>query len=152
MIVLNRIDSRLIHGQVVEAWLPHLDVRRVVVADDATATDALAQVAFRLAVPPDVEVVTTPVAGVDYGALSGDDVRTLVLFRDVRAAVAARGAGLPDGVLNIGNLHAGPGRVEVTRSVFLDDADRQALASLAKGGMRVVVQAVPAEEPSPLPA
>jgi PTS system mannose-specific IIB component len=152
VIVLNRIDSRLIHGQVVEAWLPHLDVRRVVVADDATATDALAQVAFRLAVPPDVEVVTTPVAGVDYGALSGDDVRTLVLFRDVRAAVAARGAGLPDGVLNIGNLHAGPGRVEVTRSVFLDDADRQALASLAKGGMRVVVQAVPAEEPSPLPA
>lgn len=152
MIVLNRIDSRLIHGQVVEAWLPHLDVRRVVVADDATATDSLAQVAFRLAVPPDVEVVTTPVVGVDYGALSGDGVRTLVLFRDVQAAVAARGAGLPDGVLNVGNLHAGPGRVEVTRSVFLDDADRQALASLAKGGMRVVVQAIPAEKPAPLPA
>lgn len=152
MIVLNRIDSRLIHGQVVEAWLPHLDVRRVVVADDATSQDALAQVAFRLAVPADVEVVTTPVDGVNYRSLSDDTVRTLVLFRDVQAAVAARRAGLPDGVLNVGNLHAGPGRVEVTRSVFLDDADKAALASLKQGGMQVVVQAIPADKPSSLPA
>lgn len=152
VIVLNRIDSRLIHGQVVEAWLPHLDVRRVVVADDATATDSLAQVAFRLAVPPDVEVVTTPVGGVDYGALSKDQVRTLVLFRDVQAAVAARAAGLPDGVLNVGNVHSGPGREALTRSVFLDDADRQALSALKQGGMTVVVQAIPAEKPSPLPS
>lgn len=152
MIVLNRIDSRLIHGQVVEAWLPHLDVRRVVVADDATAQDALAQVAFRLAVPADVEVVTTPVDGVNYRSLFDDQVRTLVLFRDVQAAVAARRAGLPDGVLNVGNLHAAPGRVEVTRSVFLDDADRAALATLKQGGMQVVVQAIPADKPSPLPA
>lgn len=152
MIVLNRIDSRLIHGQVVEAWLPHLAVRRVVIADDATARDALAQVAFRLAVPPDVEVVTTTVSGVDYRGLSSDEVRTLVLFRDVQAAVAARRAGLPDGVLNVGNVHAGPGRVEVTRSVFLDDGDRASLASLRAGGMQVVVQAIPSEKPAPLPA
>lgn len=149
MIVLNRIDARLIHGQVVEAWLPHLGVRRVVVADDATAADALAQAAFRLAVPPDIEVVTTPVRGVDYVALSKDPVPTLVLFRDVQAAVAARAAGLPDGVLNVGNVHAGPGREELTRSVFLDEADRQALSKLKQGGMTVVVQAIPTDRPSP---
>jgi mannose/fructose/N-acetylgalactosamine-specific phosphotransferase system component IIB len=152
VIVLTRIDSRLIHGQVVEAWLPHLEVRRVVIADDATAEDALAQVAYRLAVPADVEVVTTPVTGVDYRVLSQDRVRTLVLFRDVQAAVAARLAGLPDGVLNVGNLHSGPGRVEVTRSVFLNDDDKQALQALGAGGMKVVVQAIPAEKPSALPA
>jgi mannose/fructose/N-acetylgalactosamine-specific phosphotransferase system component IIB len=152
VIVLNRIDSRLIHGQVVEAWLPHLEVRRVVVADDATASDALAQVAFRLAVPSDVEVVMAPVGGADYGALARDGVRTLVLFRDVQAVVAARAAGLPDGVLNLGNVHAGPGRAQVTRSVFLDGADREALTQLQHGGMQLVVQAIPAEKPSALPA
>ncbi|GMU58979.1 MAG: PTS N'-diacetylchitobiose transporter subunit IIC [Myxococcaceae bacterium] len=151
MIVLNRIDSRLIHGQVVEAWLPHLDVGRVVIADDSTAQDSLAQVAFRLAVPSDIEVVTTTVKGVDYRGLAQDKVRTLVLFRDVQAAEAAREAGLPDGVLNVGNLHAGPGREEVTRSVFLDAADRAALAQLARGGMQVVVQAIPPDRPTALP-
>ncbi|MEW5742978.1 MAG: PTS sugar transporter subunit IIB [Myxococcota bacterium] len=152
MIVLSRIDSRLIHGQVVEAWLPHLGVQRVVIADDATAQDSLAQVAFRLAVPPDIEVVTTTVKGVDYRGLATDKVRTLVLFRDVQAAAAAREAGLPDGVLNVGNLHAGPGREELTRSVFLDAVDRSALAGLAKSGMRVVVQAIPPDKPTVLPA
>jgi PTS system mannose-specific IIB component len=152
VIVLNRIDSRLIHGQVVEAWLPHLKVKRVVVADDAVAQDSLAQVAFRLAVPPDIEVVMTPVAGVDYRGLAADETRTLVLFRDVQAAQAARSAGLPDGVLNVGNLHSGPGREALTRSVFLDQTDRDALAQLAKSGMTVVVQAIPPDKPTPLPA
>ena len=40
VIVLNRIDNRLIHGQVIEAWLPHLHIERVVVADDEAAADA----------------------------------------------------------------------------------------------------------------
>ena len=57
MIALSRIDSRLIHGQVVEAWLPHLRVARVVVADDEASKDPFAKVAYGMAVPPEVEVV-----------------------------------------------------------------------------------------------
>lgn len=152
MIVWTRIDSRLIHGQVVEAWLPHLDVRRVVVADDASAGDALARVALGLAVPPEVEVVLEKVAAVDFARLAKDGVRTLVLFRDVAAAVEARRHGLPDGPLNLGNLHAGPGRAAVSRSVFLDDVDARALAELGAGGMQVNIQAVPSEVPAALPA
>lgn len=152
MIVTSRIDSRLIHGQVVEAWVPHLKVARLVVADDTAAADPLAKVAFGLAVPPGVELVVAPVAQVDFATLAADGVRTLVLFRDVPSAVAARAAGLPSGPLNLGNVHSGPGRVAVSRSVFLDDGDARALASLRDGGMAVSIQAVPAEPPQPLPA
>lgn len=152
MIVLNRIDSRLIHGQVIEAWLPHLHVQRVVVADDESATDPLAKVALTLAVPPDVEVVLAPVMSIDYRALSNDKVRTLVLFRDVNAAVAARERGLPDGVLNVGNVHSAPGKQPVTRSVFLDSSESRALAQLKQSGMQVVIQAVPTEKPAQLPS
>lgn len=151
MIVLSRIDARLLHGQVIEAWVPHLRVRRLVVADDAAAADTLAQMALRLAVPPGVALQVTPVREVDYPALAADDVRTLVLLRDVAAAVAAREAGLPDGPLNVGNVHGGPGRVGVSRSVFLDEADGAALRTLRDGGMTVELRAVPAEAPTPLP-
>ena len=41
MISLVRVDNRLIHGQVVEAWLPRLKVKRVVVADDEAAANLL---------------------------------------------------------------------------------------------------------------
>ena len=150
MIAWSRVDSRLIHGQVIEAWLPFLKVARVVVADDAAAHDELARAAYEMAVPPEVEVVLAPVEKLDFHALAQDSVRTLVLFRDVKAAVSAREHGLPNGTLNLGNVHAGPGRVAVSRSVFLDDADRLALQHLAESGMRVQVQSVPGE--SPLPA
>lgn len=149
MIALSRVDSRLIHGQVIEAWLPYLKVERVVVADDAAAHDDLARAAYELAVPSEVEVVLAPVEKLDFRALAADGVRTLVLFRDVRSAVFARERGLPDGTLNLGNVHAGPGRVAVSRSVFLDDADKQALQHLVDSGMQVQVQAVPAESPQP---
>jgi PTS system mannose-specific IIB component len=151
VIVLNRIDSRLIHGQVIEAWLPHLDVHRVVVADDEAAADALTQAAFGIAVPPDVEVVTTPVSTADFTRFAGDRVRTLVLFRTVKNAVLARAHGLPDGTLNVGNVHSAPGRVAVTRSVFLDPEESLALTRLGNSGMSVVIQSVPAERPTSLP-
>jgi mannose/fructose/N-acetylgalactosamine-specific phosphotransferase system component IIB len=147
VITLSRVDSRLIHGQVIEAWLPYLRVERVVVADDVAAHDELARAAYEMAVPPEVEVVLAAVDKLDFLALAQDSVRTLVLFRDVRSAVFARERGLPDGTLNLGNVHSGPGRVAVSRSVFLDDADKLALQHLADGGMSVQVQAVPGESP-----
>lgn len=151
MIVLNRIDSRLIHGQIIEAWLPHLNVRRVVVADDEASADPLTQAAYGLAVPDGVEVLTQPVLTVDYSSLAGDRVRTLVLFRTVQDVVRARGQGLPNGTLNVGNVHSAPGRVAVTRSVFLDAHDTQALGELGANGMQVVIQTVPSEKPAALP-
>ncbi len=151
MIVWSRIDSRLIHGQVIEAWLPHLQVKRVVVADDDAAVDPLAKAAYGLAIPADVELVLAPVKGVDFKTLASDGVPTLVLFREVKSAVAAREWGLPDGMLNVGNVHSGPGRVSVSRSVYLDPSDSSALAALAQSGMTVRVQAVPSETSLPLP-
>lgn len=151
MIAWSRIDSRLIHGQVIEAWLPHLSVARVVVADDDAAKDPMARAAYGMAIPEDVELVLSSVAALDFSRLASDPVRTLVLFRDVKAAVAARAHGLPDGLLNVGNVHAGPGRVSVSRSVFLDADDAGALENLARGGMTVSVQAVPTDPPATFP-
>lgn len=150
MIAWSRIDSRLIHGQVIEAWLPHLSVERVVVADEEAAKDPLARAAYGMAVPAEIEVVLGAPQSLDFTALASDSVRTLILFRDVKAAVAARAHGLPNGTLNVGNVHAGPGRVLVSRSVFLDETDSQALAQLRSGGMDVRVQAVPSEKAQPL--
>lgn len=151
MIAWSRIDSRLIHGQVIEAWLPHLSVARVVVADDEASADPIARAAYGMAVPPEVEVVLAAVDQLDFPALANDPVRTLVLFRDVKTAVAARARGLPDGMLNVGNVHAGPGRVSVSRSVFLDESDNRALQGLAREGMVVQLQSVPSEKSQPLP-
>ncbi len=151
MIVLTRIDNRLIHGQVIEAWVPHLKVRRLVVADDTSAGDPMARAVMTMAVPQEVDVVLEPVGGLDFAAMARDAVPTMVLFRDVAGVVSARAHGLPTGPLNLGNVHAGPGRVALSRSVYLSADDRSSLATLQGQGMLVTAQAVPSEKPVPLP-
>ena len=40
-IVLMRVDDRLIHGQVVEGWVPSLKVDLVLVVSDTAAADEI---------------------------------------------------------------------------------------------------------------
>lgn len=150
MILLTRVDSRLVHGQVLEGWVPHLHVERILVADDQAAGDATATAAMAIAAPDDLEIVVAPLAKAEYRRMSEDKVRTLVLVRDVPGAVQARELGLPQGPLQLGNVHAGPGRVAKTRSVFLSADDVTALDGLATGGMLVTAQATPGEAAVPL--
>lgn len=147
MITLVRVDNRLIHGQVVEAWLPHLKVSRVVVADDEAAASPLIRAAMALAVQSAIEVQISPPSQVDFAALSRDPVKTLVLLRDVAVAPFALTHGLKLEHLNLGNVHFATGRRQVTPSVFLSEGEMQTLQRLAAAGVRVEVRAVPSEKP-----
>lgn len=147
MITLVRVDNRLIHGQVVEAWLPFLKVSRVVVADDEAASSPLIRAAMALAVQSAIEVQILPLAQVDFAALSKDGVRTLVLLRDVASVPFAFSHGLALEALNLGNVHFGTGRRQVSPSVFLAEAELKTLQQLAEQGVRVEARAVPAEKP-----
>ena len=53
-VALVRVDNRLVHGQVLEAWLPALDAHGILVADDEAAGNVLARSAMSLAIPPGV--------------------------------------------------------------------------------------------------
>jgi mannose/fructose/N-acetylgalactosamine-specific phosphotransferase system component IIB len=151
VITLVRVDNRLIHGQVVEAWLPHLKVQRVVVADDEAASSPLIRAAMALAVQSAIEVQILPLSQVDFVALSKDGVRTLVLLRDVASVPFAAAQGLSLEQLNLGNVHFGAGRRQVSPSVFLAESELQALQGLAAKGIRVEARAVPAEKAVDLP-
>ena len=144
MISFIRVDSRLIHGQVIETWLPHLKIQRIVVADDAAAGDPLVRAAMALAVPADVDVLLAPVDKIPFMKIASDSPRTLVLLRDVETALRAYERGLV-GPLNLGNVHAGPQRQPVSRTVYLTEAEKQQLQALSKDGLAVTIQTVPNE-------
>ena len=128
MISFLRIDNRLIHGQVVEAWLPGLKVARVVVADDEAAHSPLMKVAMGLAVPPELEVDILPLLDTPFAPYAADKVKTLLLLRDIQALVEARRLGLPQTRVNLGNVHHGPMRKAVSTSVFLNAEEMEQLS------------------------
>jgi mannose/fructose/N-acetylgalactosamine-specific phosphotransferase system component IIB len=142
-----RIDNRLIHGQVVEAWLPGLKVARVVVADDEAAHSPLMKVAMGLAVPPELEVDILPLLDTPFAPYAADKVKTLLLLRDIQALVEARRLGLPQTRVNLGNVHHGPMRKAVSTSVFLNAEEMEQLKRLHADGWDIEARGVPSERP-----
>lgn len=147
MISIVRVDNRLIHGQVVEAWLPYLKVAKVVVADDEAAESPLVRAAMGLAVQSEVEVQISRLRDVDFPRLSDDPRKTLLLVRDVQGVVEAKERGLKVGHLNLGNVHYASGRKQVSPSVFLNQDEVRALEELAHAGMEIEIRGVPNEKP-----
>jgi N-acetylgalactosamine PTS system EIIB component len=150
VIALVRVDNRLVHGQIVEAWGPRFGIRRIVVADDETAQNALARAAMTLALPDDLAAEVVPESSVDWAALAASPERVLVLFREVEELRRAAGRGLSPAMaprVNLGNVHHGPGRRPVSPSVFLREDELAALRDLAAMGFAVEARALPSDSP-----
>ncbi len=151
MIALVRVDNRLLHGQILETWIPKLGIEEVVVADDEAAGSPLARAAMTLCVPPELPARIVKLGEVDWAALGAKKAPVLVLVRDVAALAAARRAGLGPALarrVNLGNVHFGPGRRPVTPSVFLSGAELGILRDLVAAGFEVEARAIPSETPA----
>ena len=147
-LVLARVDDRLVHGQVVVGWATALRARRLLVVDDAAAGRAwerelMAASAGELA----VRVVAVAEAAAALAEEAAQPEPAIVLFRSPRTALAAVAAGAALTELNVGGMHHAPGKERVLDYVYLDAADRAALAELAARGVRVVAQDLPSTAP-----
>ena len=62
-IVWCRVDDRLIHGEVVTAWIPYTHANRVVVVDDEVAKDDFNERVLKSLAPAGTQVAVLTVAG-----------------------------------------------------------------------------------------
>jgi PTS system mannose-specific IIB component len=150
VILLVRVDNRLIHGQILETWVPRLAAKEVVVADDDAAASPLARAALTLCVPPELTVRIEKIAAVGWAELAASKVPTLVILRDVEGLVQARASGLAAAMtpaVNLGNIHFAADRRSVTASVFLARREIDALRDLERAGFRVEARPIPTEPP-----
>lgn len=152
-ITLVRVDNRLIHGQILEAWLPFTQASCIVVVDDEVADDFFRETVIRMAVPRDIEVIVSGVQEFarDFTYATGQGKKTIVLFSTIANACIAFSAGFKFKKLNLGNVHHEHGKEEGVRCsscIFLDNNDIQCVLNLMDAdGVRVELQRVPQEEP-----
>lgn len=152
MIVLCRIDDRLIHGQVVEGWVIFLKATCILVADDAVASNALQRSIMELSVPQGLKVTIGRVDDIckQLKTTEFDAERVILLFSSPAAVLHALKAGLKCTMLNIGGMHYVPGKRKLLNVLAVDDADLDALKEIASRGIHVDVQTVPTQRPLPL--
>ena len=70
-IIANRIDGRLIHGQVANLWTTTLNISRIMVVDDEIAENTIEKSGLKLATPAGVKLSVLPVAKAAENILAG---------------------------------------------------------------------------------
>lgn len=149
-IVLCRVDDRLVHGQVVIGWGRPLHLERIVLVDDEVRASPWEQELYRMATPPEMPIEflsAAEAAGRLEGLASGAE-RVLVLLGSIATASALAG-GHPSALtkLNLGGVHAAPGRRERLRYLYLSDTEIAQLAELERLGIEITAQDVPVARP-----
>lgn len=146
-IVLARVDDRLIHGQVLEAWVPYTHADCILVANDQVARTGLQKLLMEAAVPKTIRVVIEPleaaVARMARGELAGR--RVLLLFASAADALASYRMGLDFTELNLGNLHGGEGKMRFACTLALAPQDVANLQALEAQGVQIVAQCIPSD-------
>ncbi len=146
---LVRVDNRLVHGQILEAWVPYVKARCIMVVDDNSARDFFCETVIRMAVPSDMEVFIYSVA--DFAAnhvfAQGKGLKTIVLFGSIADASRAYSSGFHFEKLNIGNIHHEEYQVCCSPSVSLCESEiADILNFLEEKGVAVELRRVPREK------
>ena len=144
-----RIDNRLVHGQIIESWLPFTRARMILVVNDELAADYLRQEIMSLAIPAGVRIAFLPVQGLirflSRNPLDAGDA--LILFSNCRDALRAYEEGFGFDDLNLGNLHYAPGKKQVCPHVALSEEDEYCLDFFRDRGVRLDYRCVPSDPP-----
>ena len=152
-IVLARVDSRLIHGQVVTKWLQQSAANEIIVVSDELEQDEFLQSIYLMAAPPGVEVIIKGTASVkDYweGEAAAKNSKVLFLVPDLVTLKEMVEAGIVTEGVQVGGLGGGPSRKNVVKNINLSEEDVAILEGLLAKEINVYFQAIPEENPVPI--
>lgn len=141
-----RIDNRLVHGQIIETWLPYTHAKHIIVANDSVAGDDLQQQIMSLAIPQSVTCSFSSVEGLSekIPTVSGHGKgSTIIIFSSCADVRRALDAGFKFSSVNIGNIHYGPGKKQISPSVALSSDDESCLHYFKGQGIELDFRCVP---------
>ena len=151
-IVLTRIDDRLIHGQVVTAWVKHVNCNRILVVDDPLTKDIFMQKILRSAAPAGMELkVLGAQEAAGYLAEEADPKeRIMILVKGPEVLETLVDSGVPLPQVILGGMGAKAGRKKFNRNVSASESEVACLKRLLEKGCALQYQLVPDEKPTPL--
>lgn len=148
MIVLFRVDDRLIHGQVVLGWGTFLKPDRIVLADDLVASNEWERDLYASAAPPEIKVsilaLTEAAAQLKAGIFDGEKV--ILLVKHPKNVLSLMDLGLPVSEVNVGGIHYREGKEKILENVYLDADERSVMRELVKRGVTLDGRALPSSK------
>lgn len=149
-IVLARVDSRLLHGQVATAWTQSTSPNRIIVVSDSVAKDDLRKKLIEQAAPPGVKANVVPIKKIIE--VSKDprfgNTKALLLFENPQDVLRAVEGGVEINTLNIGSMAHSVGKVMVNKVLSMNADDVKVFEELKQKHVKFDVRKVPNDSAS----
>lgn len=145
MIKLIRVDYRLLHGQVAVSWTGTLGADALLVSD-TLKHDKLRMQMLALAKPNGVKVVVKNTKEAIDVLKSGktDNYSLFIICETVEiAAQIIREFDLKQ--LNLGNITFAEGKQKISKSIYVNEDEKNTIKELINEGVDVFIQMVPTE-------
>ena len=145
MIILLRVDHRLMHGQVAFSWTQNLGADCILIANDNAATDELKKTTMKLAKPQGVKLVIKTIDDSIQSLNEGttDKYKLFIVTESVYDAKKLVDAYTGIRQINVGGTKAKEGAKNVAKAVYLDQEEIDVLLELAKKGIEVECRILP---------
>ncbi|MGM0212867.1 PTS system mannose/fructose/N-acetylgalactosamine-transporter subunit IIB [Enterococcus sp. AZ109] len=143
---LVRVDSRLLHGQVVTRWIGQVDAKEVIIFDDELAKDEFMIEVFQMAAPSGVELIVKSVDEVTSFLDNRELKYSIILFKNIPMLLKGMKADSEMKRVQIGGIGGGPDRVVVFKNITLTKDEYNALEELSNRGVEIYLQTVPEEK------
>ena len=145
MIKLVRLDYRLLHGQVCFTWVQHVSAHRVIIVDDASATDDLKKSALKLAKPQGVRlnVFTCEQIMAKMPKVKALNENIIIIFGSVHDLATFAQAYPEIGEVNYGATANRAGATQLDQSVFLLPSELEDTRATLGAGAKIYSQQPP---------
>lgn len=145
-IVLTRIDDRLIHGQVMTAWVKVTKAERIIVIDDQVAKDDFMIQVLKMAVPNNIKAEVYSIADAANVLSNGTDSDVIILAKYPKTIYELVKKGVQIKALNIGGMGAKEGRKKFFKNISASKEEIEIFKKLLEEGINVMIQIIPDEK------
>lgn len=142
-----RVDDRLVHGQIVTAWLRQLKSKVIIVVDKEAASNRIIASALKMASPKNAKLYIVDTEGVPeiLSKYKEDELLIITKFPSTAKKVIDENPGYK-WTVNVGNVGMAQGRKEYSKSVFLDETNYEAVCDLKENeNVDIFMQTVPGQ-------
>ncbi len=151
MLTLVRVDDRLLHGQIICAWVPFVKADSLVVASDEAAGDTLISEIIESCGCKSLSVNVKNIDDAVKCVKRTDKERVILIVGNLADAMRVYEQGLRFTTLNLGNIHHEDSGRKITPSVIVNREDEEIIGKFRSLGVSIEIRDVPASSASPYP-
>lgn len=142
MIVLCRVDHRLLHGQVAFSWTNAVGADSILIANDDVVNDEMWKTTLRLAKPSNTKLVIQNMEKAINSINSGktDKYKLLIVVRTIKDAHKLAMSCSQIKSINLGGTKKEEGYEQISKAIFVSDEDIALIKDLQNKGIEVEIR------------